>query len=68
MTTSETELLREELSELELEHRALDEAIARRLSRRDGDEMETRRLKKRKLALKDRIARLQSRLIPDLHA
>ncbi|MEC9340460.1 MAG: YdcH family protein [Pseudomonadota bacterium] len=68
MTTSETDLQREELSELVLEHRALDRVIARMIDRRDGDEMEMRRLKKRKLALKDRIARLRSDLIPDLHA
>ena len=68
MRTSETEFLCEELSKLELEHRALDDAIARRMRRRESDELETRRLKKRKLALKDRITLLQSRLLPDLHA
>lgn len=56
------------LAELRLEHRDLDVAIER-LARLPGtDEMHIRRLKKRKLRLKDMIARLESELIPDLDA
>ena len=65
------------LVELRLEHRDLDSAIARlqadvalRQARheREGDELAVKRLKKRKLQLKDAIAKLESALIPDLDA
>lgn len=51
--------------ELRLEHRDLDEAIARLQADIDADELAIKRLKKRKLLLKDTIARLESALIPD---
>lgn len=54
--------------ELEVEHRDLDE-IVRRLAADPGvDQLQLTRLKKRKLLLKDQIARLRSQLIPDLDA
>ena len=56
------------LAELKIEHRDLDAAIARLAERPVDDELQLKRLKKRKLLLKDTIARLQSRLIPDLDA
>ncbi|KAA2284262.1 YdcH family protein [Arenimonas fontis] len=56
------------LAELRLEHRDLDEAIARLSADRGVDELTLKRLKKRKLRLKDMIATLESRLIPDLDA
>nr|WP_275584531.1 YdcH family protein [Stenotrophomonas sp. NLF4-10] len=46
------------------EHRSLDERIAQ-LATNPDDELEAKRLKKRKLQLKDCIARLESMLIPD---
>ena len=55
-----------QLAELRVEHRDLDAAIERLA--RDGratDELTIKRLKKRKLWLKDCIARLESALIPD---
>jgi hypothetical protein len=55
------------LVELKVEHRDLDAAI-HRLQESRADELQLRRLKKRKLALKDMIAHLESRLIPDLDA
>lgn len=55
------------LQELKLEHRDLDAAIER-LNDLGMDELQLRRLKKRKLMIKDAIARLESRLIPDLDA
>lgn len=55
------------LAELKLEHRAMDEAIER-LALQKNDDLSLRRLKKRKLKLKDEIARLESELIPDLDA
>ncbi|KAF1703983.1 YdcH family protein [Pseudoxanthomonas suwonensis] len=62
-TTSPSELALK-LAELRQQHRMLDERIAQ-LAANAGDELETKRLKKRKLQLKDCIARLESLLIPD---
>ncbi len=56
------------LAELKLEHRALDEAIQRLQQDPSADDLQIRRLKKRKLMLKDAISRLESKLIPDLDA
>jgi hypothetical protein len=53
------------LAELRLEHRDLDLAIARLNDDVAADELAIKRLKKRKLWLKDCIARLESALIPD---
>ena len=51
--------------ELKLEHRDLDAAIERLQLSIDADELTIKRLKKRKLQLKDSIAKLESALIPD---
>ncbi len=56
------------LAELRVEHRDLDGVIARLLKGPYVDQLQVRRLKKRKLLLKDVIARLESALIPDLDA
>ena len=53
------------LAELRQEHRALDEAIAHLQAGMAADELALKRMKKRKLQLKDCIARLESALIPD---
>ncbi len=53
------------LTELRLEHRDLDLAIDRLHENIIADELAIKRLKKRKLQLKDTIARLESALIPD---
>ncbi|MFC1701329.1 DUF465 domain-containing protein [Pseudomonadota bacterium] len=63
--TSEIKLL---LLELREEHRDLDLAINRMATDPRQDQLHLRRLKKRKLKLKDWITRLESRLIPDLDA
>ncbi len=56
------------LAELRIEHRDLD-GLVQQLGRSIGrDELQLTRLKKRKLLLKDQIARLESKLIPDLDA
>ncbi len=52
------------LHELRSEHRDLDTVIAR-LAAGPVDQLQVQRLKKRKLLLKDEIAWLESRLIPD---
>ncbi len=56
------------LSELRLEHKALDQAIAQLVEQPQSDDLQIRRLKKRKLLLKDTIAWLESQQIPDLDA
>jgi hypothetical protein len=58
----------ERLRQLRIEHRDLDEIIARLQMDLHIDELQLKRLKKRKLALKDQILRLESELIPDLNA
>ncbi len=60
--------VRKRLAELRLEHRDLDDAIHRLTEGTYVDQMQLRRMKKRKLLLKDVIARLESMLIPDLDA
>ena len=57
-----------QLVELKVEHRDLDEAIGRLAASIESDELAIKRLKKRKLRIKDMIASLESRLIPDLDA
>ncbi len=52
------------LAELRQEHRVLDEEI-QRMAANGEDELEAKRLKRRKLQLKDRIAKLEDMLIPD---
>jgi hypothetical protein len=56
------------LEELRVEHRDLDEVIHHLIESKHHDLMRIQRLKKRKLKLKDMIARLESELIPDLDA
>lgn len=66
----ETETFRrlERLRDLRIEHRDLDDVINRLQLDLYVNEVQLRRLKKRKLMLKDQIARLESELIPDLNA
>jgi hypothetical protein len=58
----------EKLRQLRIEHRDLDEVIYRLSLDLHNDELQLKRLKKRKLLLKDQITRLESQLIPDLNA
>jgi hypothetical protein len=58
----------EKLRQLRIEHRDLDEVISRLSLDLHVDQLQLKRLKKRKLLLKDQIARLESQLIPDLNA
>jgi hypothetical protein len=66
----DTELFKniERLRQLRIEHRDLDDVISRLSLDYDVDELQLKRLKKRKLMLKDQIAKLESQLIPDLNA
>ena len=58
----------EKLRALRIEHRDLDEVISRLFMDIHIDELQLKRLKKRKLVLKDQILKLESQLIPDLNA
>ena len=57
-----------QLVELRLEHRDLDAAIARLSADIVADELAVKRMKKRKLRIKDMVAYLENQLIPDLDA
>ena len=54
-----------QLADLRLQHRDLDTAISQLQAGIANDELTIKRLKKRKLMLKDQIAWLESALIPD---
>jgi hypothetical protein len=60
--------LMERLVQLTLEHRDLDSVIHRLADDPTHDELQMKRLKRRKLLLKDQIARLQRQLDPDVMA
>ena len=60
--------LQQRIVELKLEHRDLDTAIERLADSAAHDELQLRRLKRRKLLLKDQIARLEREIDPDVLA
>ena len=62
------ETLKEKLAALKSEHRDLDDVIAQISETAPFDQVQIKRLKKRKLRLKDLIARIESRLLPDIIA
>lgn len=65
---SQAEAIRQKLAQLESEHRDLDDVIARITDAGAFDQLQIQRLKKRKLALKDQITRLENQLVPDIIA
>jgi len=60
--------LREQLAQLRAEHRDLDAQIVAQEVSSLADQLQIKRLKKRKLALKDRITALEDQLLPDIIA
>jgi hypothetical protein len=64
----EQQEVKRRIIELQIEHRDLDQAIARLGSQSGADELHLRRLKKRKLQIKDTLALLQMELVPDIPA
>ncbi len=68
MLESKIETLKNELWELRIEHNDLDKIIEELSSQPHIDQMLIRRMKKRKLQLKDLMGKIESELIPDLNA
>ena len=68
LTEEEKVTIEARILALEVEHHDLDDVIARLSDNPSQDHLQLRRLKKRKLLLKDSISRLRDRLIPDILA
>lgn len=68
MMSNDCAQLVQQLAELQIEHRDLDEAIIHLAAHPASDELRLKRLKKRKLRIKDMISYIESKLIPDLDA
>jgi hypothetical protein len=68
MTDEEEQALRARLAELRQEHGDLDAAISAMTASPNCDQLQLTRLKKRKLQLKDQIARIEDNLLPDITA
>lgn len=64
----DTEAIKQRLVALKSEHRDLDDVIAQLAASPTADQLQVQRMKKRKLALKDIMARLESMLLPDIIA
>ncbi len=65
---SDEENTKRRIAELQLEHRGLDAMIGLVVDPGSFDELQLRRLKKRKLQIKDTIFLLQMQLVPDIPA
>ncbi len=68
LNDSEIDDIRAQLHELQVEHRDLDLVITHLIENPPPDDLLVRRLKKRKLALKDRMLLLEQLLVPDIPA
>jgi len=68
MTDEEEKALLAKLAQLRQEHGDLDAAISAMTSSSAPDQLQLTRLKKRKLQLKDQIARIEDSLLPDITA
>ncbi len=68
LSDEQAKLLQSKLDELKSEHRDLDEVIAQIAAETPFDQIHIQRLKKRKLMLRDEIARIESMLLPDIIA
>lgn len=65
---NDQDTLQEQVAALRSEHRDLDDIIAQLSDHAPFDQLQLQRLKKRKLALKDQINQIESRLLPDIIA
>ena len=64
----DVEAVKQRIAALKDEHRDLDGAIDRLMSETPVDNLQLQRLKKRKLALKDLLTKLENSLLPDIIA
>lgn len=65
---TDVESLKQRINELHLEHRDLDDVIARLAEKPGQDQLQLQRLKKKKLLIKDQISHLERQLTPDIRA
>ena len=68
LSEAQVQSIQERIAQLRMEHRDLDQVITRLLADPAHDELQMRRLKRRKLLLKDQIALLERQLSPDIPA
>ena len=68
MSTDERLQLQQNLAKLKQEHRDLDGAIEALERSGQGDPLQLKRLKKKKLTLKDEMSRVEDQLLPDIIA
>lgn len=68
LTEAEMLLLKDRIATLKIEHRDLDEVIDRLANDAVQDDLQLRRLKRRKLLIKDEITQLERQLVPDVPA
>lgn len=64
----DADTLKRRIADLQIEHRDLDAAIVALVAAVPLDELQVRRLKKRKLQIKDAVVLLQMQLTPDVPA
>ncbi|MCW8923810.1 MAG: DUF465 domain-containing protein [Gammaproteobacteria bacterium] len=68
LSQEEIRRIKTRIVELELEHRDLDQLIEQLVRSPGFEELHIKRLKKRKLQIKDELAKLEDKLIPDILA
>ena len=68
LTEEEVQSIKERIAQLRIEHRDLDDVITHLMTDPAHDELQMRRLKRRKLLLKDQIALLERQINPDIPA
>ena len=65
---TDIESLKQRIHELNVEHRDLDDIIAKLADKPGQDQLQLQRLKKKKLLVKDQISHLERQLTPDISA
>jgi hypothetical protein len=68
MIMVDLDALMSKLAELRIEHRELDDEITRMTDGGSANQLQIQRMKRRKLALKDQIAQIANKLLPDIIA
>jgi hypothetical protein len=68
MIMVDLDALKSKLAELRTEHRELDDEITRMTDDGSANQLQIQRMKRRKLTLKDQIAQIENKLLPDIIA